>query len=53
MERYRKFVVALVGAAISLVPILWPGNSTVQQILLVVITFATAMGVYAVKNEPS
>lgn len=53
MERYRKFIVAAVGAAVALVPILWPGNSTAQQILQVVIAVATALGVLAVKNEPA
>lgn len=51
MERYRKFIVAGVGAVVSLVPIVWPGNSTAQQVLQVLIAVATAFGVYAVKNE--
>lgn len=53
MERYRKFIVAGLGAAFSLVPILWPGNSTAQQVLQIAIAVATALGVYAVKNEPA
>lgn len=50
MQRYRKFIVAGVGAVISLIPIVWPGNSTAQQVLQVLIAVATALGVYAVPN---
>jgi hypothetical protein len=50
--RYRKFVVATAGAVVALIPILWPGNSTAQQILSILIAFGTAFGVLGVANDP-
>jgi drug/metabolite transporter (DMT)-like permease len=52
MEKYRKFIVAALGAAVAIAAIVWPGNTTVAQIIGIVAALATAAGVYQVPNEP-
>lgn len=51
-ERYRKFIVAAVGAVITVAPILWPGSSTVETLITALTPFLTAWGVLQVRNEP-
>jgi hypothetical protein len=45
-------IVALVGGVVASVPILWPGDPLAAKLVAVVVIFATAFGVYKVKNEP-
>lgn len=52
-ERYKKFVVAAIGGVIEAAAILWPGDPTAAKIVAVITIFATAFGVYQVRNDPT
>jgi hypothetical protein len=46
--KYRKFVVALVGAAVLFLQLMGQDNDLIS----VIIAIATALGVYQVPNDP-
>jgi uncharacterized membrane protein len=50
MQRYRKFIVALVGVIISILLVRYGhSDAVVNDVILI----ATALGVYAVPNNPT
>jgi hypothetical protein len=52
MEKYRKFIVALIGGGISIAMLLWPGDPTAAKVIQIVTILATAFGVFQVRNAP-
>jgi hypothetical protein len=52
LKPYSKFIVALIGALATSLTIALPDNPTVQLVCGIVISTLTAVGVYAVPNQP-
>jgi hypothetical protein len=53
MEKYRKLVAALVGAAATAALQFWGPDTSVGRWLTIAVALATALGVFAVPNEPA
>lgn len=52
MGKYWKAIVAIVGGAITSALTIWGPETTVGQVLTVVMTLLTAVGVYVARNTP-
>jgi hypothetical protein len=50
MEKYRKFIVAALGAVGSITAILWPGNTKAADIIAIILAAVSAWGVYQIPN---
>jgi len=53
MERYRKAIVAALGAGVTAALGIWGPDTKVGQVLTVVSAALTALSVYAVPNAPT
>lgn len=53
MARYAKALVAVVGAAVTAALQFWGPETSVGRWLTIFAAGLTALGVYAVRNEPS
>ena len=51
MERYRKFVAALVGAAATSALAIWTPDTVIWKLAAVLAAVATAAAVFAFPNE--
>ena len=51
MDRYRKFIVALLGAAVTSALQIWGPDTQVGQVLTIASAVLTAAAVYALRNE--
>ena len=51
MAKYRKFIVAVIGAAVTSALQIWGPDTKVGQVLTVVSAITTAAAVYIFPNE--
>jgi len=51
MERYRKFIAALVGAAATSALTIWGPDTLAGKVAIVLIALAAAAAVYVFPNE--
>lgn len=51
MERYRKAIVAVLGAVVTSALTIWGPDTRVGQILVIISAGLTALSVYAFPNE--
>ena len=53
MSKYRKFIVALLGAAVTSALQIWGPDTSAGQILTIASALLTAAAVYVFPNEPA
>lgn len=53
MNRYRKLVTAAIGAVMASIPLMWDLSVTESEAVTLLTVWATAFGVWGVKNERS
>lgn len=53
MPKYRKAIVAIIGAGVTTALQFWGPDTKVGQVLTILSALLTAAGVYWVTNEPA